>query len=37
MNSKKLVKVIFEKISKIDIVILFLAVLVVVVGISPQL
>jgi hypothetical protein len=37
MNSKKLINVLSEKISKIDIVILCLAVLVIVVGISPQL
>ena len=37
MNSKKLVKGIIKNLSKIDVVILCLAVLVIVVGISPQL
>ena len=37
MNSKKLIRLISEKISKIDIVIICLAALVIVVGISPQL
>jgi hypothetical protein len=37
MNSKKLITVLNEKISKIDVVILCLAVLVIFVGITPQL
>lgn len=37
MSSKEIVKLISKKTSKIDFVILLLAVLVVVVGVSPQL
>lgn len=37
MNSKKIINIISKKISTIDIVILCLAALVIVVGVSPQL
>lgn len=37
MNSRKLIGLMKEKTSKIDIIILFLAVAVIAVGISPQL